>query len=159
MVTTSLMTEVEFQAYRAKSIPDYAAEHACAGNWHPSEALERAQKEFDHLLPDGVNTKNHFLYSLVNEDGEKVGLLWYQLDDMRPTKTAFIYDFVVFEPFRRRGYGSAALAALEERLRSLEVQKIELHVFGHNTVAQALYRKAGYEVTGLYMTRILVRHS
>ena len=50
--------------------------------------------------------------------------------------------------YRRRGIGSALLAAAEEWARSAGVSKLELHVFPHNESAIALYEKAGYEREG-----------
>ena len=34
--------------------------------------------------------------------------------------------------------------------------KIQLHVFGHNSGARALYRKLGYEETNVIMTKRLI---
>jgi RimJ/RimL family protein N-acetyltransferase len=39
----------------------------------------------------------------------------------------------------------------------LNVDKIALHVFVHNRIARALYEKAGFEITGIYMTKELTR--
>jgi ribosomal protein S18 acetylase RimI-like enzyme len=154
MVQLLPMTEVEFQAYLAEDIQRYADEHVRAGNWHPAEALERSRQEHQQLLPDGLATKNHYLFSIIEEQsGARLGILWFAVDLDRPRPSAFLYDFEIFEEFRRRGYGSRALTALEEQAHALGVESISLHVFGHNTGAQALYRKAGYEVTGIHMTR------
>ncbi|MGW4369310.1 GNAT family N-acetyltransferase [Nocardia takedensis] len=49
-----------------------------------------------------------------NAAGEIVGDLWIGPDPREATGTersAWLYDIYVFEPFRRRGYGSAVLAA------------------------------------------------
>ncbi|MGN2639399.1 GNAT family N-acetyltransferase [Nocardia takedensis] len=51
-----------------------------------------------------------------NAAGEIVGDLWIGPGPREATGTersAWLYDIYVFEPFRRRGYGSAALAAAE----------------------------------------------
>ncbi|MBQ7678207.1 MAG: ribosomal protein S18-alanine N-acetyltransferase [Lachnospiraceae bacterium] len=49
---------------------------------------------------------------------------------------------------RRRGIGSALLAALFEEARALRVRKIFLEVREHNAPAQALYRKNGFLYVG-----------
>ncbi len=61
------------------------------------------------------------------------------------------------EEFRRRGYGRQALLTLEAKVKDLGIDKIALHVFAHNRVAQALYESAGFEMTGIYMTKKLTR--
>jgi RimJ/RimL family protein N-acetyltransferase len=50
---------------------------------------------------------------------------------------------------RRRGIGSALMAAAESWARRAEISKLELHVFPHNLPALALYEKLGYEREGL----------
>lgn len=66
-----------------------------------------------------------------------------------------MYDFLVYEPYRRCGYGWQALQALEQNVRALGLDTIGLHVFGHNHAARALYEKAGYEVTNINMAKKL----
>ena len=64
-------------------------------------------------------------------------------------------DIVIDEPYRRRGYGQAAMLALEDSVRSLGLRGIALHVFGHNTAARALYERLGYTVTNINMAKRL----
>ncbi|NOZ50982.1 MAG: GNAT family N-acetyltransferase [Chloroflexi bacterium] len=154
MVRFVPMTENEFQAYRKNAIEEYAQDHVRAGNWHPAEALEKAEKEFQHLLPDGVASKNQYLYALVDaQTGAKVGRIWFSVNDKAPQPTAFIYDFLIDEHCRRRGYGRQALGVLEEKARELGIDTVSLHVFGRNQAAIALYQKVGYEITNLVMTK------
>jgi len=150
------MAEADFKAYRAQVIPEYADEQVRTGNWTPQEARARAEQQFQELLPKGVATEHHYLFSvLAAENGAKVGLLWVALNARGGRRTAFIYDCVVFEAHRRQGYGQAALRALEAMARGWSVQSIGLHVFAHNTGAQALYQKAGYVVTDRQMSKRL----
>jgi len=68
---------------------------------------------------------------------------------------AFIYDFIIDESSRGKGYGKQALVALDEKLKSIEVQSVGLHVFGDNITAQELYKKMGYQITGIHMKKRL----
>jgi RimJ/RimL family protein N-acetyltransferase len=52
-----------------------------------------------------------------------------------------------------KGYGKQALAAMDDRLRSMQVQSVALHVFGDNITAQELYKKMGFEITGIHMQK------
>jgi ribosomal protein S18 acetylase RimI-like enzyme len=152
MVRLEQMQQEDFELYLEQGIRDYADDHVRNGNWTVEESLERSRKEFEHLLPDGVSSKDQFLYSIVEQkDESKIGWLWVQVKDQK----AFIYDFVIDEGFRGHGFGKQALAALDEKLKSMDVQSVGLHVFGDNVTAQELYKKMGYQVTGIHMKKML----
>lgn len=154
MVQLVPMTEFEYQSFLERDIPEYAQEHVQAGNWHPSEALQRSRSEHGRLLPDGLATKGHYLFSIVDlQSGDRVGMLWFAADDNRPQPVAFLYNFEIYTPFRSKGYGLQALAALEEKVKELGLVKISLHVFGHNQAAQALYARAGFHVSSVFMAK------
>jgi ribosomal protein S18 acetylase RimI-like enzyme len=115
--------------------------------------MEESEKEFDSLLPNGLDTENNYLLSIVDGEGEKVGYLWFAIRGTDNNRHAFVFDFVVFEPYRRRGYGSQAFLALENEVRSQGLYNIRLHVFGHNEPARELYRKLGYLETNVMMRK------
>ena len=154
MVRLVSMTESEFQIYLKHSVENYAQEHVKAGNWDPSDALQKAEKEFLQLLPEGVATRKQHLLSIEEVDtGVKVGLIWFAEQHQASRPSAFIYDFLVYEEYRRKGYGKQTLRALEEKVKALGIETISLHVFGHNQAAIDLYQKAGYEITDLHMAK------
>lgn len=155
MVTLVPMTQVELDAYLESSIREYADEHVLAGNWDADTALERSQDEFAKLLPQGVSTPKQYIFAICDELGNKIGMIWFADQRDTPDKAAFIYDFVIQETYRGRGYGAPAMRALEEQVRAIGIHKISLHVFGANKVARGLYEKMGYEVTNVLMSKNL----
>jgi RimJ/RimL family protein N-acetyltransferase len=150
------MTETEFAAYLANAVRDYADAHIRAGDVHPEEALARAQKDYDELLPDGLRSKDDFLFTLTHDALGPIGMIWFELRERRAAKSAYIYDFVVREDLRGQGYGRHALELLEAKLRELGVGRIGLNVFGYNHAARALYEKMGYQITGMGMIKQLM---
>ena len=152
MITLVSMTESEYQSYFESAVVSYAREKVDAGNWTEAEALERSRQEFERYLPQGTQTEANFLFMLVNETGRKVGYLWYNIIADRPD-SAFIYDFEIYEPFRRQGYATQALKALETHAKLKGVKKLGLHVFGSNLAARELYKKAGYLETNVNMAK------
>jgi len=68
---------------------------------------------------------------------------------------AFIFDFVIEEAFRGRGYGKQVLTVMDEKLKSMDTESVALHVFGDNVTAQELYKKTGFEITGIHMRKKL----
>lgn len=156
MIRLQPMNETEYQEYLDVAIANYAQEHVKAGRWTAENALKSATQEYQQLLTDGLHTKNQHLFTIVDElTGDKVGMLWFAATERENEPVAFIYDVIVYEPFRRRGYGEQAFQALETKVRALGLKKISLHVFGHNHAARAMYEKLGYVTTNVMMSKSL----
>ena len=149
MIKLEPLQQEDFERFLERGIRDYAEDHVRNGNWSPEGSLERSRKEFEHYLPDGIHSKEQYLYSITHENGNKVGVLWVQVKDRK----AFIFDFIIDEAFRGKGYGKQALAAMDEKLKSMNAESVELHVFGDNIAAQELYKKAGFQITGIHMNK------
>jgi len=149
------MTPAGFDAWLAHAVGDYADDKIRSGAWLPDEALERSRLEFAALLPDGLATRDHHLYTLEDEAaGKAVGMIWVAVVSWGKPM-AFIYDIVVDEDERGKGYGKQAMLALEDVVRGLGLDSIGLHVFGHNAIARDLYLKVGYEITDINMVKKL----
>jgi len=148
MITLETMQQEDFDRVIENEINQYAADHVRNGNWPEDGSLERSRREFESLLPQGVQTSNQYLWSLMDK-AKKIGFLWVQVKDSK----AFIYDFLIDEEFRGKGYGKQALAAMDEMLKSMDVKSVGLHVFGDNITAQELYKKMGFEITGIHMQK------
>ena len=153
------MTEDEFEAYLLWAIPDYAQDNVRSGSWAESEAMQKAEEQFRELLPQGLHTPDNYHFSIRDpgRNSSSVGMLWFRLFGDRPGTPAFLFQFWIDEAFRRRGYGLAALRALEDEVEALGGSTVQLHVFGHNAPARALYEKAGYVVTNLNMAKAVGR--
>jgi len=155
MVILRPMTEAEFQPFCELSIAEYAQDHVANGRWSEEEALEKASKEFQELLPDGMATPDHYLFTIINGAQQRVGVLWFGMRKSQGQRAGFVYDVRIDEAFRRQGYGSQAFHELENKVRALGGVKILLHVFGNNYAAQEMYKKLGYETTNIQMAKRL----
>jgi ribosomal protein S18 acetylase RimI-like enzyme len=155
MVSLRPMEPDAWEAWRVDAIRDYAVDMVRVGTWAPDEAEQRAAALFSSLLPDGQRTTGHEFRTIVSEAGEVVGALWFAAEGDVGRGTAFVWDIVVAEPHRGRGYGRAAMEALEPLARSLGYDAIRLHVFGDNAVARHLYQAVGYEETDVTMLKRL----
>lgn len=154
MVRLEKMAAEDFDAYIEKLTANYAKDNVRSGRWTREEALEKSVSQINSLLPEGIETQNHVFFSIVDEGtDDAVGYIWLHVAPGEGPKKAFIYDLIIFEKFRKRGYGRAALVALEEYAKEKGIASISLHVFAHNTAAFSLYRKMGYEVTSMNMTK------
>jgi ribosomal protein S18 acetylase RimI-like enzyme len=156
MIQLVPMTQKDFEAFLERDIRAYAEENVKGGYWSEAEALEKSRKEHEGLLPEGLKTKNHYLYTIQDADhGNKVGIIWMRINADSPKPSGFIFDLEIDEPFRRKGYATQAMLRLEEVARRFGLQQLGLHVFAHNQTARALYDKLGYRVASLNMMKPL----
>ncbi len=156
MVVLEKMTKQDFESYIENAVKEYAKEKVTAGTWIEEEALKLSKEAFDRLLPDGVATANQYLYSLVDTDANvSIGYIWFQLFEKLSGREAFIFDFIIHDRFRGKGYGTQSMNALEREAHTLDIHKISLHVFGHNHTAIGLYNKMGYVTTDLHMSKVI----
>jgi RimJ/RimL family protein N-acetyltransferase len=156
MVQLIPMNKADYEQFLEWAVSDYAQEQVRAGTWKQEDAQQLADKAFESLLPEGLASPNQYLYVLVDETLDRhIGFLWYGLRDGEQEKFVALYEIVIFEAYRRQGYGTESLRALERRVRELGVSKIVLHVFGHNEPARALYKKLGYAERNVTMAKEL----
>ena len=80
---------------------------------------------------------------------------WAPCSSASARRRAWLYDITIDEGVRARGYGRAAMTALEEQARSLGFDSIGLNVWGGNTVARGLYRSLGYAEESVLMRKAL----
>jgi ribosomal protein S18 acetylase RimI-like enzyme len=154
MVELIPMAEKDYQHFLAWAVEDYAQEQIKAGAWSLEEAIEKAEKAFDQLLPCGHTSQNQFFYS-IRQVEEEIGYLWFGIREPEGDRFVGLHELLIFDEYRRQGYASKALARMEEKIIEMGINKIMLHVFGHNDGARALYQKLGYEERNVTMVKEL----
>lgn len=149
MVSLEKMNSNELEEYLSYAIKNYANEHVKAGNWNEQEAISKATKEFEELLPEGEKTAGNELF-IIRDGDKEVGIIWLAIAQ---NDKGFIYDIEIREENRGRGYGKQAMTEIEKVARNLNLKSIGLHVFAHNQVARDLYKKLGYAETNIKMEK------
>jgi len=147
MVHLEPMTETQFQSYLDTAVEDYAQAHLKSGDCAPEDALRLAQKDYHELLPNGLQSKNHFLFSIHDDapgTNEIIGMVWFAVKAERVVRSAFIYDLSICENLRRKGYGRKVMERVENLVQEMGIDTVGLHVFGHNHAARTLYEKMCY---------------
>lgn len=147
-----------FAAFADDCIARYAEDNVLAGRWSADTAHDAARQEFDHLLPQGLQTPEHFVYEIENEvTGERVGALWFAVRHHAGEHFGYVYNIRIRPEFRGRGHAKAAIERIEAVALAKGLSRIALHVFVFNKGAQALYRSSHYGVTGMNMVKLLRR--
>ncbi|MEY9931708.1 GNAT superfamily N-acetyltransferase [Catenulispora sp. GP43] len=150
-ITLRTMTTTE---YRAATEHREAESVRVLSRTMPEElARERVAGGTARFLPDGLQTPGHHLLTAEDDSGQAVGTAWVGPDPSGAARSAWLYDLDVFEPHRRRGYGAAILAAVEELIAAEGMSALGLNVVGDNAAAIALYRRGGYDVASMVMRK------
>lgn len=112
----------------------------------PGAARAGALAEIEVEMEAGIGAGDE-LWAARNAEGETVGWLWLKGSvEGLPPSAAFLYQILVKAEVRRRGYGTAMLAALEEVLAASGRTELRLNVWDSNEGARRMYERAGYEV-------------
>jgi ribosomal protein S18 acetylase RimI-like enzyme len=150
------MTEDEYPTYRDAAVRGYAEDKLRSGDWAGRDALTLSSQAFHRFAPSGIQTPDQHFFTVHDAATDaKVGWLWFQVRDDGAYRTAYLCDLVIFDEYRRRGYGIACLAELDAQAKALGIGRLGLHVFGHNTEALALYQRCGYKITTYAMAKDL----
>lgn len=139
-VELEAMDQASYEVYRARGNAEFAEVLEKSGET-PKRAREVAEQQLAGLLSDGRATAGHHFFTGTVR-GEAVGTLW--LSTTRPM--VFVYDVVVEETHRRRGFGAGLMRAAALWSRREGAHAIGLNVFGYNHGAKALYDRLGYHV-------------
>jgi ribosomal protein S18 acetylase RimI-like enzyme len=144
------LREDEYQAWDAAHRAEYArglVEHVGM----PREQAEaKVERDVPQVLPQGLATPSTWIWA-VEDEGRVVGTVFLGVRD----GGAWLYDITVAEGERGKGYGRAAMTALEDEVRALGYDTIGLNVWGGNDVARGLYRSLGWAEESVHMRKRL----
>jgi GNAT superfamily N-acetyltransferase len=159
MLSLISMTEDEFQLYKEFSIQDYAQEQVRRGHWYKADARQKAEQQYQQLLPQGLQTPKQYLWMVLDEElGQNVGIIWCAMGEEEDEQRAFVYDVRVFEEFRRKGYLSLTSHLLARQAAELGATAVSVHIFEHNLAGREMYEKLGYVVTDTLIVKKIAKH-
>jgi len=113
-------------------------------------AKAKVERDIAYVLPEGLATADTWIWA-VEHDGRVVGTVFVGLRD----GAAWLYDITIAEGERGKGYGRAAMTALQDEVRTLGHGAIGLNVWGGNDVARGLYRSLGWAEESVHMRKAL----
>jgi len=152
-VTLRRPTPDEYAAWSVQELEEYIDQIVASGALSRAAAEEQARREDAELLPQGLDTPGQLIFRLDAEN-QPVGWLWLSLQHpLGDAGVGFIYNIVVDETFRGRGYGREAMQLAEEEAKRHGLRALALSVFGHNKVARSLYLSLGYRETSIRMKK------
>jgi ribosomal protein S18 acetylase RimI-like enzyme len=147
------ITNTEFSTWLSQAITFYATDKVASGAWLEDGAQDRSRREHEALLPEGPDTPNHSIFSILDESGATVGAIWFAAETRGDIRVAYVYNILIWPEHRRQGHASRAFQALDRECRRRGFAGIALHVFAHNTAAQNLYARLGFKPTNFNLYR------
>lgn len=153
MVLFEPISPEDFPNYWEYSIDSYTRDMKEAGFLKDNITYEEAEKDMRKFLPEGLSTKGHHIMQII-EKGDVVGTIWYEIRE-RVVKEAYLWDIFIKEDKRGRGYGEEAMKELVKIAKKEGAKRVQLNVFGFNTVAKNLYLKMGFNDTAITMMKYL----
>jgi ribosomal protein S18 acetylase RimI-like enzyme len=154
-VTLRQMTADEYSSYVDEV--QAAVVRELVATMPEDEARAAAAGGIAQYLPQGVATPRHTLVIAEDAAGTPVGNAWVGPDPHRAedSDAAWLYDINVYPQARRNGFGSAILAEVEALVVRDGRTRLGLNVVATNEAAIALYRKSGYAVLTMQMSKPL----
>jgi len=139
------MTDDQFQLFKQTAIPLFGQNKILNGDWPAETATQKAAETFQQLLPQGLDTPDHFFYSIIHRQ-DMVGYCWYTIENTSPA-TLYLYEIWIQDDKRDLGLGTIAIQELQVIGRTQGASLLRLHVFGINQRALSFYQRLGFQIT------------
>lgn len=122
--------------------------------------LELALQHFKELNPnfvpidnwktdyfDSIQSNGNMFLCWIIVDKERVGFIIFGIENHRflPRKYGMIYELYVVPECRRKGIGKACAIQVIEKLRTLNISRIQLEVVDGNHKAVDLWKQLGFK--------------
>ncbi len=120
----------------------------------PTAPRERAREVAAVLAPDGVDSRNVFVRSVVAE-GRPVGWVWFSLPNPHRPSTGTVHYVHIDEPHRHLGLGRAAVTAAEAEFARHGVPRMGLWISAASPGAEAFTARLGLDVASEQMVKDL----
>lgn len=156
VVTLKKIEENEFIIFAKWSVNNYADNLIKSGDEKLRfKARKAAKNEFKDIFPDGADSADNYLYIIINENGEKIGVIGYQKSPFEEN-AAFVTENVIKDVYRSQGYGTSAFIMLQDDAREKGFSKMVLNVFRHAHAAFVMYEKNGFKIVEDYGNSVIM---
>jgi ribosomal protein S18 acetylase RimI-like enzyme len=141
-------TEAEMKAYLEFATNDYGYAMYQAGEY---PTLEVSQQAAANEVFSFYNTprpgKAHYPFHVYSREEEAIVGMAEMVTVERWGLLVGFVNFIYIQPeHRRKGYAMEAMTLMENEVRKLNLNVIDLNVLIHRTGPQAMYKRLGYEV-------------
>ncbi len=141
-------TEAEMKEYLDFATNDYGIAMYQAGEYPTLEVSHRAsQEEVFSFYNTPKPGKAHYPFHIYSTaDNARAGTLEMVTVERWGMLVGFVNFIYIAPEFRRKGYAMAAMTLMEDEVRKLKLNVIDLNVLIHRAGPQEMYKRLGYEV-------------
>lgn len=150
MIALRPLREDEYAAWEEAHRTEYERGLVEFAGLAPDAAKAKVERDIPAVLPDALATADTWIWA-VETDGRRVGTVFLGVR----AADAWLYDITIETDERGRGYGRAAMLALEDEVRRLGYESVVLNVWGGNAIARSLYDSLGYAEESVHMRKQL----
>ena len=143
MIDLKKMTDIELVKFNDLCIDELSEVFSLS--MPEVDAKKKAEEEQYGLLSEGVNTTDHFLFT-ITQDGINIGSIWFAKLEKKQKNIAFIFYVGIDEKLRGKGFGTTAMKMIEIEIKKIGLKTIRLHVLKDNLSAIKIYNKLGYTI-------------
>ena len=148
------MDEKGFEAYMARFLEDYAQGMSRTYEIDIETARESAASQTRERLSQGLDTPGCYIYHIERQTDSGTTCIGYvEFSVPEGEDWAWLDNIDIFEPYQNQGYGTQALALVEQALTEMGIQSMSLHVEADDERALAFYQKRGFKFTGHLMKK------
>jgi ribosomal protein S18 acetylase RimI-like enzyme len=154
MIRLVALPDQDLEEWLALMWSDYRSQLLDAGFSSEEASLNIAQNG-KALFDNGVPNDDQRVFHVMDE-AVKVGSLWLATREKQNAGEWYVYDIMIDEEFRGKGFGRSTMRAAEDYVKSQGGTILELNVFGPNAIARSLYASLGYKTMTIGMRKDLV---
>jgi ribosomal protein S18 acetylase RimI-like enzyme len=152
-VTLQPMAPEDIAPWLEQSKADHIADRVDTGE-DPETARHSTNAMSETLFPGGMPAEGQFVF-LVTEDAIPVGSVWLGAGRDSPPNVWFLWSIEIDVAARGHGFGRQAVRLAEDFARKRGATRLELNVFGNNSVARGVYEALGYRISTVQMSKVL----
>jgi ribosomal protein S18 acetylase RimI-like enzyme len=157
MIDFRELREDELSQLMAQNIQTLADGYARARNVEPEYLRAFFERQVASLVREAWGSKdNHFLAIVECDAQDVVGSLWYRLHEEGVlSDLAFLCWLGIYDGYRGRGYGRAALGKWIENMKAQGIKRAALEAFSERDPAMNLYQSFGFSSVRVLLHRFL----
>ncbi len=147
------MSTSEFESWLPGELEAYRIELVDSGQ-EIVVAEQNVEATKNALFPEGKPAVGQHFMNVLDQD-VAVGTIWLGEPQIEASGAWVLYQIMIDEKFRGKGYGRRTMEEAEIWVRSRGGTRLNLNVFGHNIVARSLYDSLGFRTQATRMFKDL----